>query len=77
MTDYEKDTLKKIESLIHEGKLTNDFLVANLQLSAEYLNLQRVETIAKETGKSNWWIRKSRAKDIIKICNHQLIINNE
>jgi hypothetical protein len=76
MTDYEKDTLSKIESLIHKGKLSNDFLIASLQLSVNYLNLQRVEIIAKETGKSNWWIRKSRKKDTIKICDYQLIINN-
>ena len=41
MTEYEQNILNRIEELIHNHKLSNDFLVSNLKLSADYLNLQR------------------------------------
>ena len=75
MTNYEQNVLKRIEQLIVEGELTNDFMVANLQLLESYLSLQRVSTTAKLTGKSVFGIRKFRK--IVKICNYQLTINND
>ena len=74
MTKYEKDILNKIGQLVQDGKLSNDFLVSNLKLSVDFLNLQRISDYAKENGKSTQGLRGN--KNIVKICNYQLIINN-
>jgi len=66
MTKYEKDILNKIGQLVQDGKLSNDFLVSNLKLSVDFLNLQRISDYAKENGKSTQGLRG----------NYQLIINN-
>lgn len=75
MTKYEQDILNRIGNLIHEGKLSNDFLISNLKLSVEYLNLQRISEYAKENSKSTQGLRGN--KNIIEICGYQLIINNQ
>ncbi len=75
MTDYEQKIYNRIGNLIHEGKLSTEFLVSNLKLSAEYLNLQRVSEYGKENDKSTQGLRG--AKNIIKICGYQLIYNND
>jgi hypothetical protein len=75
MTKYEQDILNRIGSLIHEGKLSNDFLVSNLKLSVEYLNLQRISDYSKQNNISTQGLRGN--KNIIKICNYQLIIDND
>ena len=77
MTKYEQDILDRIEDLIRDKKLTNDFLVSNLQLSIDYLGLTRIEEYSKQIGKSNWGVRKYQSDKIIKVCNYQLIINND
>ena len=74
MTKYEQNIINKIGQLIQDGKLSNDFLVSNLKLSVDFLNLKRVSEYAKEEGKSTQGLRGS--KNIIKICGYQLIIDN-
>lgn len=75
MTEYENKVYNRIGQLIHDGKLSNDFLVSNLKLSAEYLNLQRISDYSKQNNISTQGLRGN--KNIIKICNYQLIINND
>jgi hypothetical protein len=75
MTKYEQDILNRIGSLIHEGKVSNEFLVSNLKLSVEYLNLQRISDYAEQNNISTQGLRGN--KNIIKICNYQLIIDND
>ena len=77
MTEYEQNILNRIEQLIHDGKLSNDFLVSNLKLSCDYLNLKRLSVYEKEYGKSTQGLRKHHKNKIIKICNYQLIIDND
>ena len=72
MTGYEKNVKNRIGQLIHEGKLSNEFLVSCLKLCEDYLNLQRISDFAKENGVSTQGLRGN--KNIIKICNYQLII---
>ena len=74
MTEYETDIINKIGQLVQKGKLSNDFLVSNLKLSVDLLNLKRVSKYAKEEGKSTQGLRGD--KNIIKICGYQLIIDN-
>jgi hypothetical protein len=77
MTKYEQLILDRVIELIHKKKIGNDFLVANLQLSVDYLNLTRVSDYAKEIKTSNWGTRKQHKDKIVKVCGHQLIVNNE
>lgn len=74
MTDYEQKIYNRIGQLIQNGKLSNDFLVSNLKLSVDYLNLKRVSDYSKENDKSTQGLRGN--KNIIKICGYQLIIDN-
>ena len=77
MTKYEQNIINRIEELILEGKVSNDFLISNLKLSVSYLNLKRVSDYAKSEGKSTQGLRGS--KKIIKICDYQslLIMTNQ
>jgi hypothetical protein len=75
MTKYEQDIINRIGELIHEGKVSNEFLVSNLKLSVEYLNLQRISDYSKQNNISTQGLRGN--KNIIKICNYQLIIDND
>ena len=77
LTEYEQNVLNRLCDLIKQGKLSNNFLVANLQQSVDYLGLTRINDYAKQIKKSNWGVRKFSKHKIIKICNYQLIINNE
>jgi len=77
MTEYEQNILDRISQLIHEGKLSNEFLVSNLKLSCDYLNLKRLSDYEKETGKSTQGLRKQHKDKIIKICDFQLFIDND
>jgi len=77
LTEYERDVLNRLCDLIEQGRLTNNFIVANLQQSVLYLNLTRVEKYSKQIGKSNWGVRKYYKNKIIKICDYQLVINNK
>lgn len=75
MNEYETKILNRIEQLIFEGKLSNEFLVSNLKLCSEYLNLQRISDASKNIGKTTQHLRKS--DQVIKIAGYQLFINNE
>jgi hypothetical protein len=77
MTDYENNILNKIEELINEGKLSNTFLVLNLKLSCDYLNLQRISDYSKDNNITTQGVLRNRKNKIIKICNYNLIYNNE
>ena len=75
MNEDEEKILNRIEELIHKGKLSESFQVANLQLMVNYLGLERVSKTASREKKTSFGIRKTRR--IIKICDYQLTINNE
>lgn len=48
MTELEQVILNKIAKLIYEGKLSNEFLVQNIEQSGRFLNLQTISDYAKE-----------------------------
>ena len=76
MTDVEKSYLDRLENKIYSGDISNEFLVSLMKLSETYLGLIRIKDYAKEVGKTEQSIRRYHKNNIIKICNHQLIINN-
>ena len=46
LTKYEQDILDRLTELIHEGKLSDTFMVESLKLLADYSNLSRVKDYA-------------------------------
>ena len=77
MTDYERKILTQIGTLYQEGKLTDEFMVSNMKQCEEYLNLKSISEYAKSIGKTSQGVRMYRKKNIIKICNFQMIIDND
>ena len=78
MTEYEQSILNRIEQLIFEGKIGNDFLVANIQLCIDYLQLLSISDYAKEVNKSRQYIDKTIDRyKYMKILNTKYIINND
>jgi hypothetical protein len=74
MTEGEQLMLNIIAEITHNHGVSNEFLVSLLKLCEDYLNLQRVSDFAKENGVSTQGLRGN--KNIIKICNYQLITDN-
>lgn len=75
LTDFEKDIVKRIEQLIHEGKLSNDFLVQNIELCGKYLNLTTISDYAKQHKISYNGVKKFRK--IINLFNVKFVIDND
>lgn len=78
MTELEKMCLEKLEKRILEIGVSNEFLVSLLKLTELYLSLERINDFSKKYGITTQGIRKSNKhkKNIIKICNYQVIIDN-
>lgn len=45
LTDYEQRQLNILGNLIHNGDLSNNFLVSNLKLIEDYLGLKEFHTL--------------------------------
>jgi hypothetical protein len=78
MTELEKMYLEKLEKRILEIGVSNEFLVSLLKLTELYLSLESINDFSKKYGITTQGIRKSNKhkKNIIKICNYQVIIDN-
>lgn len=78
MTELEKMYLEKLEKRILEIGVSNVFLVSLLKLTELYLSLESINDFSKKYGITTQGIRKSNKhkKNIIKICNYQVIIDN-
>jgi hypothetical protein len=48
-----------------------------LKQCEEYLNLKSISEYAKSIGKTPQGVRRYSKKNIIKICNFQIIIDND
>lgn len=59
MTEFEQNILNRIEQLIHEGKLSNDFMVQNIELMCEYTGLNTLTRVAKDNNISYQGVLKS------------------
>ena len=57
LSEYEQNILDKLGKLIHEGKLSNAFMIQNFELMRDHLNLKTIRQLEKETGKSYPGIR--------------------
>lgn len=77
MTEIEQQYIDRLERKIHTDGVTNDFLVSLLKLSETYLQLTRIKEYASQVNKSEQAIRRYDTNAIVKVCNYQLVINNE
>lgn len=78
MTELEKTYLEKLEKRILGIGVSTEFLVSLLKLTELYLSLESINDFSKKYGITTQGIRKSNKhkKNIIKICNYQVIIDN-
>ena len=76
MNELEKLYIERLERKILTEGVSNEFLVSLLKLCEAYLQLTRVKKYSDEINKSTQGIRKYHSDKIVKICNYQLIINN-
>ena len=60
MTEFERKTLERLRELYMSGELSDDFMVANLQLTADYSNLKRLKDYAATHQLSITGIKKCR-----------------
>jgi hypothetical protein len=77
MSELGQEYLQRLEKRVVEKGVSNEFLVSLLKLSETYLNLQRLSDYAKENNKTTQGLRRFKKDKIIKICDYQLIINND
>jgi len=75
MTDYEKDILAKLEKIIVEKGVSNEFLVQLIELAGGYLNLMTIADYAK--GKSMSYNGVKKCREIATIFNTKYVIDNE
>lgn len=45
MTDFEDNILNRLAELIHQGKLSNSFMVKNIELMCDYSGLKPINKI--------------------------------
>jgi len=74
LTDYEKQSLKKLGESIHSGKWSNEGMVQLIELCGEYLNIKTIPDYCKETGLSYNGAKKHR--QVTEIFNTKFIIEN-
>lgn len=77
MNELEQLYLYRLENKIMSEGVSNEFLVSLLKLCEIYLQLTRVKKYSDEIKKTTQGIRKYQLDKIIKICNYQLVINND
>lgn len=75
LTEYEIQSLEKLEKAIYENKWSNDGLIKLVQLIELYLQPVSIQKYADKTNKSYNGIKKT--KKIIILLGHKFIIDNE
>ena len=78
MTKREHDILNRIGELIQSGELSNDFVVQNIILSGNYLNLQTVSDYAKANKMQySAALKPYNGRKILTLFNTKFVIDNE
>lgn len=76
MTDFEQNILNRIENLIIEGKLSNEFLVKNIKLNGEYLGLKTKSDYARDKKISYPGVKDTKTRSVIDLFNVPFVIDN-
>ena len=77
MNELEEEKLNELIKFISENNISNEFLIYNLKLSCDYLNLKSVKQYSDMIKKTTQGIRKYQKNKIIKICGKQFVVNND
>ena len=77
MSDKEKDILNRIEDLIIDKTLSNDFLVANIKLSGMYLNIKTKSDYSRSQKISYQGVKPTKIRRIENIFNVKFVIEND
>lgn len=75
LSEYERESLKKLGESIHERKWSNDGLVQLIELVGTFLNLKSIQQYANDKGKTYNGIKKAKKARII--LGHRFITDNE
>lgn len=76
MTEFEQNILNRIENLIIEGKLSNEFLVKNIKLNGEYLGLKTKSDYARHKNISYPGVKTTKSREVIELFNVPFVIEN-
>jgi hypothetical protein len=75
LSEYESNSLEKLQKSIHDGKFSNAGLVQLIELAGGYLNLKTIPEYAKGNKMSYNGVKKFRR--VITIFNIKFVIDNE
>ena len=64
MTEYEQNILNRIEQLYIEGMISNSFLVQNIKLSGDFLNLKTKSAYSASKGISYQGVKPTKTRMI-------------
>jgi len=78
MTEKEQNILKRIEELFINREVSNEFIVENIKLAGQYLNLQTVSDYAK-TNKISYpaAMKNYNGRKNIELFNVKFVIDND
>ena len=74
MTEYERNILDRISQLVMKGKLSNEFLVQNIELAGGFLNLQTISDYAKANNLSYNGVKNHR--EVRNLFNVKFVVDN-
>ena len=74
LTEYQRNSLDKLEKSIINDQWGNDSLVQIIELAGAYLNLQTISDYAKAHGIT---YNGAKKKNTIKIFNVKFVIEND
>ncbi|MFH2029666.1 MAG: hypothetical protein ABIJ40_03450 [Bacteroidota bacterium] len=74
MTEYERNILDRISQLVMKGKLSNEFLVQNIELAGSFLNLQTISDYAKANNLSYNGVKNHR--EVRNLFNVKFVVDN-
>lgn len=77
MTDFEQKVLDRIGELYTESKLSNDFLVKNIELSGNFLNLVTKSAYSRHFGISYQGVKPTKTRQIKDLFGVKFVIDNE
>ena len=77
MTDFEQKVLNRIAELYASNKLSNDFLVKNIELSGNFLNLVTKSAYSRQFGISYQGVKSTKTRQIKDLFGVKFVVDND
>ena len=77
MTDFEQKVLNRIAELYASNKLSNDFLVKNIELSGNFLNLVTKSAYSRQFGISYQGVKPTKTRQIKDLFGVKFVVDND